>query len=162
MISNKNSFKHDLPKTMRIHNAFPVLQHDQYTPPAIGQRSLEPHAVMVNDSEEWQVARILDSMQRHRKLHYLIQRSWYNHICTSWEPLEYLENPRELVEEFQRDHPNKLWRYMMSDHGIAAIDGMERWRVRTFVHFPLSISFCWDLVQCKWRRHGFYHLWKSS
>jgi len=38
---------------------------------------------------------------------------------------------------------------------------MEIWRLRSFGHFLLSISFCWDPVQYKICQHGFYHLWKS-
>jgi hypothetical protein len=35
---------------------------------------------------------------------------------------------------------------------------MEIWRFRSFGHFHLSISFCWDPVQYQLRRHGFYHV----
>jgi hypothetical protein len=35
---------------------------------------------------------------------------------------------------------------------------MEIWRLRSFGYFLLSIAFCWDPVQYKWHRHGFYHL----
>jgi hypothetical protein len=92
---------------MRNHNVFHVWQLDLYTPPVIGQPSSEPHPVIVDDLEEWEVERILDSKQHHRKLHYLRQWARYNHIRTSWESLENLENARELIDEFHRDHPNK-------------------------------------------------------
>jgi len=44
---------------------------------------------------------------------------------------------------------------------------MEILRLRSFGHFLLSISFCWDPVQYKWLWHGFYNLqnpvnWRSS
>ena len=106
-IINKNAYKLDLPKTMRNHNVFHVSQLDHYTPPVVGQPSSEPHPVIVDDSEEWEVERILDSKQRHRKLHYLVQWAGYSHIRTSWEPFENLENARELIDEFHRDQPNK-------------------------------------------------------
>jgi hypothetical protein len=92
---------------MRNHNVFHVSQLDHYTPPVIGQPSTEPHPVIVDDWEEWEVERILDSKQHHWKLHYLRQWAGYDDIRTSWESLENLENSRELIDEFHRDHPNK-------------------------------------------------------
>jgi hypothetical protein len=67
----------------------------------------KPHRVIANKSEEWEVERILDSKQRYRKLHYLVQWAGYSHIRTSWEPFENLENAREPIDEFHRDQPNK-------------------------------------------------------
>jgi hypothetical protein len=106
-IMNKNVYKLDLPKTMWNHNVFHVSQLEHYTPPVVGQPSSESHPEIVNDSEEWQVERILDSEHRYRKLYYLIQWAEFNHIHTSWERLENLENTRALIDEFHRDHPNK-------------------------------------------------------
>jgi len=110
MIINKNAFKLDLPETMQIHNVFHVLQLDHYKAPVVGQPFSEPHPVIVDDLEEWEGEQIVDCKQRYRNLHYLIQRPGYNHICTSWEPLENLENARELIDDFHRDHLKKLRR----------------------------------------------------
>jgi hypothetical protein len=106
-IINKHAYKLDMPKTMRNHNVFHVSQLDHYTPPVVGQPSSEPHPVIVEDSEEWEVERILDSKQLYRKLHYLVRWAGYSHIRTSWEPFENLENARELIDEFHRDQLNK-------------------------------------------------------
>ena len=105
--NNKNACKLDLPKTMRNHNVFHVSLLDRYTPPTIGQPPSEPHPVIVDDSEEWEVDRILDSKRRYRKLHYLVQWAGYSHVRTSWEPAASLENTREIVKEFHRKHPGK-------------------------------------------------------
>jgi len=83
---------------MRNHNVFHVPQLDHYTLPVIGQPSSEPHPVIVDDSEEWEVKWILDYKQPNRKLHYHIQWAGYNHIHMSWELLENLENTRELID----------------------------------------------------------------
>jgi len=85
---------------MRNHNVFHVSQLDHYTPPVIGQPSSEPHPVIADDSDEWEVERILDCKPRYRKLHYLIQWAGYNNIRTSWKLLENLENACELIDEF--------------------------------------------------------------
>jgi len=104
---NENAYKLDMPKTMLNHNVFHVSLLDRYTPPTIGQPSSEPHPVIVDDSEQWEVDRILDSKRCYRKLHYLVQWAGYRHVRTSWEPAANLENTRELVEEFHQKHPWK-------------------------------------------------------
>jgi len=106
-IINKNAYKLDLPKTWQNHNVFHVSQLDHYTPPVVGQPPSEPHPVIVDHSEEWEVECILDSAQCYRKLHYLVLWAGYSHIRTNWEPIENLENARELIDEFHRYHPNK-------------------------------------------------------
>jgi len=158
-IINKNAFKLDLPKTMQNHNVFHVLQLNHYRLPVVGQLSSEYHPVIVDHLEEWEVERSVDSKQRYQKLHYLVQWAGYNHICTSREPLENIVNAHETIDKFHRDHPNKPRRWRKSDLGSGGIDGMEISRLSSFGHFLLFISFCWDPVQGKWRRHGFYHLW---
>ena len=99
-ISNKNAYKLDLLKTMRNHNMSHVSQLDHYTPQVVGQTSSEPHPVIVNDLEEWEVKQILDSNLYYPMLHNLIEWGGYNHIHTTWEPLENLENARKLINEW--------------------------------------------------------------
>jgi len=109
-IINKNAYKLDLPKAMQNQNVFHVSQLNHYTPPVVGQPPWEPHPVIVDDSEEWEVKRILDSMQCYRKLHSLVQWAGCSHIRTSWDQFGNLENAHELIDEFHRDQPNKLRR----------------------------------------------------
>jgi RNase H-like domain found in reverse transcriptase/Reverse transcriptase (RNA-dependent DNA polymerase)/Integrase zinc binding domain/Chromo (CHRromatin Organisation MOdifier) domain/Integrase core domain len=108
-VINKNAYRLDLPKTLRIHNVFHVSLLDRYTPPVVGQTPSEPLPTVVGDDgeEEWEVERILDSKRRYRKLHYLVQWAGYDYVRTSWEPAENLENATELVEEFHRENPGK-------------------------------------------------------
>ena len=106
-IINKNAYKLDLPNTMQNQNVFHVSLLDRYAPPVEGQPPSEPQPMIVDDSEEWEVDRILDSKLRYRKLHYLIQWAGYSHIRMSWEPAENLENVQEMVDNFHRTHPEK-------------------------------------------------------
>ena len=92
---------------MRNHNVFHVSLLDRYTPPVGGQPSSALHLMIVEETEEWEVDHILDSRRRYRKLHYLVQWAGYNHIRTSWEPAENLENARDLVDEFHRERPDR-------------------------------------------------------
>ena len=94
---------------MRNHNVFHVSLLDSYTPPVGGQPVPESYPVVVKDSaeEEGEIERMLDSIQRYRKLHYLVHFAGCNYLRTSWEPAENRGNAQERVDDFHRDQPNK-------------------------------------------------------
>jgi hypothetical protein len=106
-VINKNAYKLDLPYTIWKHNVFHVSLLDRYTHPTAGQPPSEAQPMVVDDSDEWQVDRILDSKWRYRKLNYLVQWAGYSYVRTSWEPAVNLRNAQELVDEFHREHPRK-------------------------------------------------------
>ena len=105
-VINDNAYKLGLPPTMRIHNVFHVSLLDRYTPPVEGQHVAEPQPTIVDDdSEQYEVERILDSKRRYRKLYDHVQWAGYNCLHTTWEPAEILENAAELVYEFHTANP---------------------------------------------------------
>jgi len=148
---NKNAYTLDLPKTMRNHNVFHMSLLDRYTPPTIGQPSTEPHPVIVDNWEEWELDRILDSKRRYRKLHYLIQWAGYSHLSTSCEPAVTLEVTGERVEEFHRKHPRKPrcdgtnWTtsfpclFLLLDTGPVQM--VSAWVVPPRIHDQLEVGF---------------------
>jgi hypothetical protein len=111
-VINRNAHKLDLAKTMQNHNVFQVSQLDRCKPPVSSKPPNEPLPIIVDDSEQWEVGRILDSKQRYRKLNYLIQWAGYRYVRTIWEPAETLGNAQELLDEFHRSYPGKpqQWR----------------------------------------------------
>jgi hypothetical protein len=82
-IINQNTYKLDLPNTMRNHNLFHVSLLYLYAPPVEGQPPTEMQPTIVDNPNEWEVDRVLDSKLRYWKLHYLVQWAGYTHICTS-------------------------------------------------------------------------------
>ena len=106
-VINDNAYRLDLPATMRIHNVFHVSLLDCYTPPVEGQHVAEPQPTIVDDSEEYEVERILNSKRRYRKLYYHVQWAGYNYLRTTWEPAQNLENAQELISEFHAANPAK-------------------------------------------------------
>ena len=90
--------------------------------------------MIVEETEEWEVDPTLNSRQRYRELHYLVQWAGYNHICTSWEPPEHIENAQDLVDKFHRERPDQP-----GSRGIES--GVEIWRTqKQFGHFILLVS----------------------
>ena len=63
-VINKNAYKFNLPYRIRKHNVFHDSLLDRYTPPTSGQAPSEPQPTVVDDSDEWEVDRILDSKGR--------------------------------------------------------------------------------------------------
>ena len=108
-VINANAYRLDLPYAMRIHNVFHVSLLDRYSPPIEGQHPPEPEPTIIDDdeSEEYEVERILDSKRRYRKLYYLVQWSGYNYLRTTWEPAQNLDNAHELIDEFHIAHPDR-------------------------------------------------------
>jgi hypothetical protein len=106
-VVNDNAYHLELPSTMRIHNVFHISLLDRYLPPIDGQHPSEPQATIVDDNDEYEVERILDSKLRYRKLYYHVQWAGYNYLRTTWEPAQNLENARELVDAFHAAYPAK-------------------------------------------------------
>jgi len=71
-VINENGYKLDLPYTIRKHNVFHISWLDCYTPPTAGQRRSEPQPTVVDNSEEWEVDRIVDSKRRYQQLYHLV------------------------------------------------------------------------------------------
>jgi len=106
-VINRNAYKLDLLYAIRKHNVFPISLLDGYTPPIAGQPPSEPQPTVVDDSDEWEVDRILKSKRRYRMLRYLVQWAGYSYVRTSCEPAGNLGNAKELVDGFHREHPRK-------------------------------------------------------
>ena len=94
-VENKNAYKLDLPYMIRKLNVFHLSLLDHYTPPTAAQAPSEPQPTVIDDSDEWEVDRILDSKGRYRKLQYLVRWADYSYVRTSWEPAENLGNAQE-------------------------------------------------------------------
>ena len=57
---------------------------------------------------EYDVEKILDSRIYQRKLQYEVKWEGWDEGHISWEPAENVENAKELVEEFHKEHPDAV------------------------------------------------------
>ncbi|MBW0587985.1 hypothetical protein O181_127700, partial [Austropuccinia psidii MF-1] len=73
------------------------------------QNQLPQQPVLVEEQEEWEVARVLDSKLRRGKLWYLVKWKGFSEDAerTIWEPASNLTNSPDLVKDFHSLYPEK-------------------------------------------------------
>ena len=65
-----------------------------------------PPPEIINNQEEYEVERILDSRMSGRQgLQYLVKWKGYGNEENSWEPERNLANAQDLLQHYHRDHP---------------------------------------------------------
>jgi hypothetical protein len=111
------AYRLDLPGSLKIH---PVFHTSLLTPAATnpfpGQVLDPPPPVVVNEQEEYEVRKILDSRIRHHgnssRLEYLVQ--WTGYDKPDWEPATNVVNAPDLVAEYHEKHPSRPSRMDLS------------------------------------------------
>ena len=98
------AYRLELPSSMRCHNVFHISQLSQYFDPVSEFSSREvpqnPPLMEVQGNPEWEVEKILDMKDFRGKPKYLVKWKGYSDYDSTWEPLENLENSKELVNEY--------------------------------------------------------------
>lgn len=110
---SSHAFRLELPRSMQLlHPVFHVSLLERHIANTIPNRSeVPPPAVYVEDGDEpeYEVAAILDSRLRRRKLQYLVQWRGYEDQPqeNSWEPSSNLDHSPDIVRRFHLDNPDK-------------------------------------------------------
>jgi len=106
-----SAFRLALPRSMRfLHPVFHVSLLSLYRPNSIRNRTQPPPPpVEVDGQSEYEVAAILDSVRRGKKVLYRVQWSGYENTseATTLEPLANLGNAQQMVADFHQRYPNK-------------------------------------------------------
>jgi hypothetical protein len=64
--------------------------------------------VLIEDVEEYDVEKNLDSKIIRNKLHYLVKWEGYPHEENTWEPVENVTHAKDAVHEFHCANPGAL------------------------------------------------------
>ena len=94
---------------MHIHNVFNVTLLSAFIPDEIEGRTQEPPPpVTVGEEEEFEVSQVLDSGSVRGKLHYLVRWKGYSQSEDEWLPADRLENAKDAIAKFHKEHPTAL------------------------------------------------------
>lgn len=106
---SKAAFELKLPPQWRIHPVFHSSLLEPYRGNTIeGRNQLIPQPPELVDGRlEYEVEGVLDSRIQRNRLRYLVEWKGYGPEERTWEPLENLENSRDLIAAFHRLYPNR-------------------------------------------------------
>ena len=101
------NYRLQLPKSMqKMYDVFHVSLLEKYHPNQIDQRQLlEPPPIIIDNEEEYEVEKILDSRVKRNQIEYLIDWKGYGIDERCWVNSKEI-NAKELIEEFHRENPN--------------------------------------------------------
>ena len=101
-------YRLELPASVKIHPVFYVSLLETYKESTISGRlqpSLPP--IEVENHDEYEVEKVLDSRRRRGKLQYLIHWQEFDINERMWEPAANLKNAPLEVQEFHQRYPEK-------------------------------------------------------
>jgi hypothetical protein len=97
----REAWRLDLPPTLRIHPVF----HSSQLKPAVGQPRQRQPILLADDSEEFEVEKLLDRRVVRGKEQFLVRWRGYGPFDDTWEPRENLSNAPEALKAFERRSP---------------------------------------------------------
>jgi len=94
------------PHYRALHLVFHASKLTQYSKSTIcGQKATPPPLTLIQGQKEWEVEKILDSRQKHRKNKYLVKWKGYTQGDDTWEPEDNLQNEGEKLQEYLQSIP---------------------------------------------------------
>jgi len=107
-IISSNAIELELPNSIKIHPVVNVSRVRLYKSQVKGQKKILPKPVIIEEEEEFEVEKILNKRMVRRKEKFLVRWKDYTVGEDTWENRENLENAKELVEEFEREHREEV------------------------------------------------------
>jgi len=107
-IISSNAIELELPNSIKIHPIVNVSEVQLYKSQVKGQKKIPPKLVIIEGEEEFEVEKILNKRTVREKEKFLVRWKDYMAGEDTWENRENLENTKELVEEFEREHGEEV------------------------------------------------------
>jgi len=106
-IISSNAIELELPNSIKIYPVVNVSRVRLYKSQVKGQKKIPPKLVIIEE-EEFKVEKILNKRMVRGKKKFLVRWKGYTAGEDTWENRENLENAKELVEEFKREHGEEV------------------------------------------------------
>jgi len=107
-IVSSNAIELELPNSIKIHPVVNVSRVRLYKSQVKGQKRIPPKPVIIKGEEEFEVEKILNKRTVREKEKFLVRWKGYVVGEDTWKNRENLENAKELVEEFEREHGEEV------------------------------------------------------
>jgi len=107
-IISSNAIELELPNSIKIHPVVNISRVRLYKSQVKGQKKIPPKLVIIEGEEEFEVEKILNKRMVRGKEKFLVRWKGYMAGEDTWENRENLENAKELVEEFEREHREEV------------------------------------------------------
>ena len=105
---NPVTYRLELSATMKVHPVFHISLLEPYRDSIFpGRVQKSPPSIEIEDHEEYEVEKVLDSRRKRGKLEYLVHWHGYDINDQTWEPTENLANAPQKVQEFHQRYPYK-------------------------------------------------------
>jgi len=107
-IVSSNAIELELPNSIKIHPVVNISRVQLYKSQVKGQKKIPPKLVIIKGKKEFEVEKILNKRTVRGKEKFLVRWKGYMAGENTWENRKNLENAKELVEEFKREHGEEV------------------------------------------------------
>ena len=101
------AYKLNLPATVKIHPVFHIslLEPTASTEPIPGHHQPSPPPIIIQEQQEWEVEKILDSRHNRNQLQYRVKSTSFHDWDRTWYPARNFKNTPDIVEQFHKEYP---------------------------------------------------------
>jgi len=102
---SSHSYRLELPDEWKIHNTFHVDKLRAYHQDPKNPNHPKPPPVLINDEEEYEVEKIIDSSYRRGILYYRVTWVGYPLSEATWIRADQTDNMKEVLDKWYKAHP---------------------------------------------------------
>lgn len=103
---SSHSYRLELPDEWKIHNTFHVDKLRPYSQDPKHPNHPKPPPVLINDEEEYEVDKVIDSSYRRGILYYRVTWVGYPLSEATWIRADQTDNMKEVLDKWHKAHPD--------------------------------------------------------